>query len=89
MNESHVVLTLKEYKEIQADLKYLRDELFERRKVDEDTFAVVYEYDIIPTFYTRKELSHEIIKMFDTLNNDIETLQKENTQLKKPFWKRK
>lgn len=89
MNEDYVVLTLKKYEQLKEDYALLLDEVYEHRKRNDESFAVVYEYDIIPTFYTKKELNNEIIKMFDTLNNTIEKLQKENTQLKKPFWKRK
>lgn len=89
MNESHVILTLKEYKSINQQLESVIDECIEHRRQNEDAFGVKYGISGIPTFYTKKELQSEIVEMFDTLNKTIEKLQKENTQLKKPFWKRK
>lgn len=89
MNESHVVLKMDEYDELVNDLETVRRELIEHQNITEDAFGVKYsQFYQTPTFYTKKELNTEILKMFDTLQKDIERLQKENTQLKKPFWKR-
>ncbi len=98
MNESHIVLTLKEYKELMETIEIGTLQLSEHLKITEDTFAVTYDaFKHIsnpcfhcgaetrikaPTFYTKKELHHETIEMFDTLQGSIKELQDEIVRFK-------